>query len=111
MAENAISLDGLSVSDLAALQAKIADQIKARKEESKKEAKDKILAVLAEYSFTLGDLFPSLKGGQDGAGAPKRKVRIKYSDGKNNWTGRGKKPLWVVEYLKSGGDLSSIELK
>ena len=50
MADNGISLDGLSVSDLAALQAKIADQIQAKKQESKREVKDKILAIVAEYS-------------------------------------------------------------
>ena len=108
MAENAISLDGLSVSDLAALQAKIAEQIKARKEESKQEAKAKILSILAEYSFSMDDLFPSAKGAQESSVVQKKKVKVKYSDGKNNWTGRGKKPLWVVEFLRTGGDLSSL---
>ena len=77
MAENAISLDGLSVSDLAALQAKIAEQIKARKEESKQEAKDKILSILAEYSFSMADLFPLQKGGQEAGGVQKKKVKVK----------------------------------
>ena len=68
MAENAISLDGLSVSDLAALQAKIAEQIKARKEESKQEAKDKILSILAEYSFFFFFFLPLQKGVQEAGG-------------------------------------------
>ena len=110
MAENAISLDGLSVSDLAALQAKIAEQIKARKEESTQEVKDKILSILAEYSFSMADLFPLQKGGQEAGGVQKKKVKVKYSDGNNNWTGRGKKPLWVVEFLRTGGDLSSLAI-
>ena len=110
MADNGISLDGLSVSDLAALQAKIADQIQAKKQESKREVKDKILAILAEYSYSISDIFPSVKGASDNAAAPKRKVKVKYSDGQNNWTGRGKKPLWVVDFLNKGGNLSSLEV-
>ena len=76
MAENAISLDGLSVSDLAALQAKIAEQIKARKEESKQEAKDKILSILAEYSFSMADLFPLQKGGKRQAAFKRKRLRL-----------------------------------
>ena len=110
MADNGISLDGLSVSDLAALQAKIADQIQAKRQESKREVKDKILAILAEYSYSLSDIFPSVKGASDNAAAPKRKVKVKYSDGQNNWTGRDKKPLWVIDFLNKGGNLSSLEV-
>ena len=110
MADNGISLDGLSVSDLAALQAKIADQIQAKKQESKREVKDKILAILAEYLYSISDIFPSVKGASDNAAAPKRKVKVKYSDGQNNLTGLFFFLLLVVDFLNKGGNLSSIEV-
>lgn len=37
-----------------------------------------------------------------------RKVPIKYSDGANTWTGRGKRPVWVSRSLESGVTLESL---
>ena len=110
MSNNTFSLDGLSVSDLAALQAKIDEQIKIKKDETKQEVKAKILALLAEYSFSLSDLFPATKGEKETSSVQKQKVKVKYSDGQNNWTGRGRMPLWVKANIQAGGNLAALEV-
>ena len=118
MTKKTVSLDGLSVSDLTALQAQIDEQIKARLEQAKRDMKNQVLAVLAESGFTLSDIFPSArlaksvaKSAAKSDSAPSRqKVRVKYSDGQNQWTGRGKMPLWIKSFVQSGGKLASLEV-
>jgi DNA-binding protein H-NS len=110
MDNKTVSLDGLSVSDLTALQAQIEEQIKARHVEDKQEVKKQILALLDEYGFTLGDIFPSAKGQLVTPGAVKKTLRIRYSDGQNTWAGRGRMPLWVKTFVQSGGKLDSLDV-
>ena len=37
------------------------------------------------------------------------KTYINPNNDKQTWTGHGKRPGWVVEFLNNGGDLKSIE--
>lgn len=110
MVKSTVSLDGLSVSDLTALQAQIDEQIKARREQAKQDMKQQILALLADAGFSLADIFPTVKNAKPEASPVKQKVRIKYSDGQNHWTGRGKMPLWIKSFVESGGKLASLEV-
>jgi len=110
MSNQSISLNGLSVSDLTALQAKIDEQIKIRHEEEKQDVKNKILALLADSGFSFSDIFPPTKGSKVIAAPVKSKVKVKYSDGQNNWTGRGRMPLWVKNFIQAGGELSSLSV-
>lgn len=111
MPNQSISLNGLSVSDLTALQAQIDEQIKIKHEEEKQDVKNKILALLADSGFSFSDIFPSTKKGPKTIAAPiKSKVKVKYSDGQNNWTGRGRTPLWVKNFIEAGGELSSLDV-
>ena len=110
MANKSVSLDGLSVSDLTALQVQIEEQIKARHAEEKQEVKKRILALLDEYGLTLGEIFPSAKGQAVTPGTVKKTVKVRYSDGQNTWTGRGRTPLWVKSFIQSGGKLDSLDV-
>jgi DNA-binding protein H-NS len=103
-----VSLDGLSVSDLTALQVQIDEQIKVKHEETRQEVKKQILALLAESGFSVADIFPSAKGQKAESGPARKMVKVKYSDGRNNWTGRGKMPLWIKSYIQGGGQLASL---
>jgi len=105
-----VSLDGLSVSDLTALQAQIDQQIKVKHQETRQEVKQQILALLAESGFSVADIFPAAKGQKPESGPAKKKVSVKYSDGRNNWTGRGKMPLWIKSFIQGGGKLESLAL-
>jgi len=110
MSNQTVSLDGLSVSDLTALQAKIDEQIKVRHEEEKQNIKNKILTLLADSGFSFSDIFPSTKAPKANAVLIKSKVKVKYSDGQNNWTGRGRMPLWVKDFIANGGELSALNV-
>jgi len=110
MSNQSVSLDGLSVFDLTALQAKIDEQIKVKHEEEKLDVKNKILDILAKSGFSFSDIFPSGKVPKINAAVIKPKVKVKYSDGQNNWTGRGRMPLWVKSFIEAGGELTSLSV-
>lgn len=42
------------------------------------------------------------------AGIP---VPIKYRHGSDVWTGRGRQPKWMTEYLSNGGTIEEITVK
>jgi DNA-binding protein H-NS len=108
MSTNSVSLEGLSVSDLAALQAQIDEQIKVKQDEARQDVKNKILALLAESGLSLADIFPDTTSPKVAASVLRPKVKVKYSDGQNNWTGRGRTPAWVKSFIESGGELASL---
>ena len=110
MSNNTVSLDGRTVSVLAKLQAQIDIRIKEKLAETKVDVKNKILALLSESGFTLSDIFPSASQQKETASPAKKSVRVKYSDGQNTWTGRGRTPLWVKSFVESGGTLASLEV-
>lgn len=110
MDNKSVSLDGLSVADLTALQAKIAQQIKTKQEETKQDVRKQILAVLDSSGFSFADIFPSGSPVKTLPVVEKKKVSVKYADGQNTWTGRGRTPLWVKSFIEAGGELASIEV-
>lgn len=110
MSTQPVSLEGLSVSDLTALQAQIDEQIEIKNEETKRDVKNKILALLGESGLSLSDLFPSARSVKLTTSDLKPKVRVKYSDGQNNWSGRGRMPRWVKSFVESGGDLAALDI-
>ncbi len=110
MDNKSVSLDGLSVADLTALQAQIVEQIKTKHDESRQDVKNKILALLASSGFSFSDIFPSASSQKLTASVPKQKVKVKYSDGQNTWTGRGRMPLWVKSFVEAGGELTSLDV-
>ncbi|MDC7717591.1 H-NS histone family protein [Vogesella sp. DC21W] len=53
-----------------------------------------------ELGFTSSDSEKSSKTGKDGQKSTT--VSVKYRDGDNTWTGRGKQPKWLVEAIANG---------
>ena len=37
-------------------------------------------------------------------------IRVRYTQDGNVWSGRGRKPDWVLDFLEQGGDLKDIEV-
>lgn len=91
-------VDNMSLSELTALEARIA-KLKAEKQGAEKaELKAKIAAMAKEAGFTMDELFG------DGRRRGKGSVAVKYRDKDGNtWTGRGRQPRWLVAALKTRG--------
>ena len=96
----AINVDKLSLKDLMELDLKVQKAIGAAKERERADLKKKIEKMAAESGFAVNELFGGGRGGPKG-----RTVAPKYVNPDNaseTWTGRGRKPKWLVAKLGKG---------
>lgn len=74
-----------------------------------KETETQLLEELREKCAANGIDFESLVA--SARKPPKKKSQAKYKNPQNpseSWSGRGKKPNWVIEFLNSGGKLENL---
>ncbi|MEM9601414.1 MAG: H-NS histone family protein [Pseudomonadota bacterium] len=78
----------------------------------------KVLKMLKSEGMTLEDLnaakAPRAGSKRKVAAKPRAKVAPKYRNPKNaaeQWTGRGRQPLWVAAFIKDGGKLDQLLIK
>lgn len=88
---------------LAELKHRVEAEINRRLAKERTEARKKIRAIAEDYGIDLGEL----------AHEPHRKD-AKYrcpDDQFKTWSGIGRKPNWVLEWLAAGKPLSDLEIK
>lgn len=105
-------LSGLSLNELTSLEKKVAKAILNRKTTEKKKALATIEAKAREMGFSLSEL--------TGAAKTRRgtvKVRIpgvaRYAnpaDRSQTWTGKGRRPAWVLAALEAGKSLDDLAI-
>ncbi|MGO4703586.1 H-NS histone family protein [Dyella sp. 2RAB6] len=99
----AINLKSLSADQLAALISDARSQLEQSRGQQISEVRAKIEALLRSSGLTLAEVFPR----QVGKGhKTKGSVAAKYrnpEDPSQTWSGRGKRPLWLVASLKKRG--------
>lgn len=109
---NDLNIGKLSTEDLAKiplkelleLQTKLNKAVELRKEQEKQEIYQKITALAVESGFTLTEVM-------DQKYAKKVPSAIKYRNPDNKdegWTGKGKKPKWLVDLLSAGKKLEEL---
>ena len=103
-----VPVEKMSLKQIMALEAQIADAKVRVAEGAKSELKAKIDALLAGSGFTVADLYPALGRGRKGS-----KPVAKYAnpeDRSQTWTGRGRKPNWLVARVKKGAKLEDFAI-
>ncbi len=101
-----ISVDKLSLKELDSLEAKLQNAIAEARTKERSELKKKVADLAASHGFSVSELF-------GGKGSAKSKSVAKYAnpdDSVDTWTGRGRKPNWVIARLKKGAKLSDFEI-
>ena len=104
------ALDRMSLAELKA----IAPMIPQKIEERQKAEKEAVKAELAELAKSKGFEMTDLFGNGSKAAKEKKTVAPKYrnpADALQTWTGRGRKPKWVVEELATGGNLDDFLIR
>lgn len=104
-----MDLSGLSVKDLYALQEQVKQALKEREHQEQNKAREQILAIAQNAGISLKDL---LGNARVKSGAVK-KVAVRYrnpNDASLQWTGRGRQPKWVQEWLASGKTLDALHV-
>ena len=107
----AINVDKLSLKELVDLESKVQRAIAAARDRERSELKKKVADLAETHGFSVSELF----GGVRGRGAAKSKSLgdAKYANQENKsdtWTGRGRKPNWLVERLRKGAKLADFSI-
>ena len=100
-----INLDALSLSELRDLRNKVERAITSYEDRRRKEALVAIESAAREHGFTLAEL--------TGVKIAKSKVAAKYANPEDNsqtWSGRGRKPRWVQDYLDGGKAIDDLAI-
>jgi DNA-binding protein H-NS len=110
-----IDLSSYNLSELKGLQSDIEKAITERGQQEVKKAREQITAIAQELGLSVEDLLagsggkPSRKA-KGGAGV---KVDAQYqnpADSSQVWSGRGRKPQWVVNTIENGGKLEDLKI-
>lgn len=110
-----MDISNLSIAQLKELQAAIPGEIAKRQAEEKQKLLDQMAALASSHGFSLEELLGN-KNGSKKTGANKtagKKVQAKYrhpTQSDVTWTGRGRKPVWVADWISSGKSLEDLAI-
>ncbi len=102
-----MDLSSLTVAQLRDLQQQIPAELKRREVQEKANILNEVRAFAKARGFALEELVSK----EAKIKAPTGKVKVKYRHPENaslEWTGRGRQPKWVAEWLTKGGLLDSL---
>jgi len=103
-----MDLTTLSVAQLRELQQQIPAEIKRRESQEKTNVLNELKELAKAKGYSLDELLGSR---EVKIKASTGKVKVKYQHPSNaalQWTGRGRQPKWVGEWLASGGTLEAL---
>jgi DNA-binding protein H-NS len=97
-----VNYDKMSVRELKEHIARAQKALAAAKDRERADVKQKIASMAQNAGFSVGELF-------GGRGRGKSSVKFVNPDNRSEtWTGRGRKPNWLVAKLKKGEKLSDF---
>lgn len=101
---NTIDLDSLNVDELRAITENAQELITQKQHQSLRDAYIKFEKIAKESGSSIDEI---LKAGE----SLEKKRNIKYrntEDSNETWTGRGRKPTWLVEALAAGKNVEDF---
>ncbi|MDX2309205.1 MAG: H-NS histone family protein [Hyphomicrobium sp.] len=102
------NIEKLSLKEINDLEARLMKAKAQARDRAKVEVKDKIDRILETSGFTISDLYVGA-----GRGRGRSKSAAKYANPENRaetWTGRGRKPNWLVARLKKGAKVEDFAI-
>jgi DNA-binding protein H-NS len=102
------NVDKMTLKDLVELDLKIQKAIGLAKERERTELKHKIAALAEGSGFSVSELFGGGRGAKSkSSGIAKYKNPDNHSE---TWTGRGRKPNWLLAKLSKGAKMGDFEI-
>lgn len=101
----AVNVDKMSLKDLLDLELKVQKAINNARDRERAEVKLAMAKLAEKRGFSISELY-------GGRGRGKTSV-VKYANPVNRsetWTGRGRKPNWLVAKLKKGAKIESFAI-
>ena len=102
-----MDLSSLSVAQLRDLQQQIPAELKRREAQEKVNILNEVRAFAKARGYALEELVSK----EVKAKAATGKVKVKYRHPENaslEWTGRGRQPKWVAEWVANGGQMEAL---
>lgn len=109
-ATEGIDLSKLSLAELEALAREIEQEIIARREAERQRVLEQMRELAGSIGMTVEDLLKQERGRSRATAAPAA-AEAKYRHPENTaltWSGRGKRPQWITEWLASGRTLEDL---
>ena len=104
-----VNLSELTIPQLKSLLAEIPNEIQRREKEDRIKARKELEALAHERGYSLLDLVTDTSG----TIRQRRTVAAKYRHPQHpelQWTGRGRQPRWVADFLAAGGSLGQLAI-
>lgn len=105
-----LDVDSMSLEDLRALRTQIDKAISSYETRRRKEAMAALERTARDMGFNLSELTGAGGRGRRGAGAASE-GQPKYAhpdDPEQTWSGRGRRPRWVLEQIEAGKSLEDL---
>ena len=102
-----MDLSNLPASELRNLQEQVKRELKKRESQDLQKAKDEIFAIAQRVGVPLKDLVATNSRGKGGTVAARFR---NPQDGGQQWTGRGRQPKWVKDWLDAGKSLNDLRI-
>jgi DNA-binding protein H-NS len=108
------AIGGLTMEELVLLKTDVESRIAQKQKEAKRVIHGQMLAMAQSAGFASVEEF---LGGQVGRRTRRDKgvaMPPKYcnpADVKQTWSGKGRKPLWVLSHLDAGGQLEELAIR
>ncbi len=107
-----IDLTGMSVAELRALSEEVKIQLEKTEEDERRQAFEAIVEAAKKVGLAPKDLLRRYGQDAPAAAAAKEAPAAAYRNPANaaeTWTGRGRKPRWVIEWLDAGKSLEDLQ--
>lgn len=101
-----IDLSGFSRPELLQLQKDVAVALEKAEVKALQEARAAAERAVAEFGYSLSEL-ETMNSRKKTVGAAKYRNPANPDD---TWTGRGRKPRWMIEAIEQGVDISTLEI-
>lgn len=102
-----MQFDSMTFADLLQLKTEVESEIAKREQEEKSRARKQILELAKTFNLSVEEVLASKPA------VARKPVEAKYRHPQNpelTWTGRGRKPAWVVDWLAQGKSLADITI-
>lgn len=106
-----MDLSALSLTELSDLQEQIKQEFKKRQKQEVVRAREQIIAIAQSVGVPLDELLGAGAGGGKVKTKTRKPVAVRYRHPDNSslqWTGRGRQPQWVKDWLASGKSLDAL---
>jgi DNA-binding protein H-NS len=100
-----VNVDKMSLKELLDLEAKVQRAIGVARDREKAEVKQAMAALAEKRGFSVSELY----GGR-GRGKANAAKFVNPDNRSETWTGRGRKPNWLVAKLKKGANMSDFAI-